>query len=116
MLVPVGDSYGARKNLVEAQQAVPIAPPPPGGAPAAPVGPQAPPGPPVEPQPFHRPTERPGEPVTHGLASGPGGGPEVLGAQAPTQNLTQLLSLVAAGQGVSPDVKALASWAQAQPR
>jgi hypothetical protein len=115
-LVPVGGPYGERKNLVEAQQAVPIAPPPPGGAPVAPIGPQAAPGGPVEPPAFHRPTERPQEPLTHGLPSGPGGGPEVLGGMAPTQNLGQLLTLVASGQGVSPDVKALAQWMQSQPR
>lgn len=34
------------------------------------------------------PTMRPGEPVTHGLTSGPGAGPEVLGNMAP--NLSQI--------------------------
>lgn len=31
-----------------------------------------------------RPSERMSEPVTHGLPSGPGGGPEVLGPMTPT--------------------------------
>lgn len=34
---------------------------------------------PEAPGPFHRPTDRPDEPITAGLSSGPGAGPDVLG-------------------------------------
>lgn len=46
---------------------------------------------------FNQPTDRPGEPVTTGLASGPGAGPEVLGTRGgnPTaQTLRRLSQLV----------------------
>lgn len=35
--------------------------------------------------PLFAPTERPNEPVTHGVAMGPGAGPEVLGMRPPMQ-------------------------------
>src|ERR1017187_9642011 len=82
-----GQGYGEAAQQRAAQQQIPMglpsAPGPsspgagPGGAPPTP-----PPGPPIpEPMsngPLTRPTERPNEPVTHGLPMGPGGGPEVL--------------------------------------
>jgi hypothetical protein len=74
-----GQPYGAAtEQAAVAASGGGAAPPgqPPGAG--APVG--GPPG--VAPGglgPLTRPTERPGEPITHGLASGPGGGPEVLG-------------------------------------
>lgn len=96
-----GQPYGQGVQQAQAQQALPVGgtpvpPPQPGGAgpmpQSTPVGqmPQ-----PTGPAPgsagdFTRPTERPGEPVTHGLPTGPGGGPEVLGptAQAPMDPVT----------------------------
>ncbi|MCA1844614.1 MAG: hypothetical protein LC792_15770 [Actinobacteria bacterium] len=76
--------YGKQAAQQRAMAAVPMA-----GAPAVPPGPpaaagaagpmQAPPPPPD----LYRPTERPNEPVTHGLPVGAGAGPEamrVLGA------------------------------------
>jgi len=66
-----GQPYGAAT-----QQAAMAAPP---GAP--PGAPGAPPGgpPPGGLGDFARPSERPNEPITHGLPVGPGGGSEVLG-------------------------------------
>lgn len=72
-----GQPYGARLQQEQAQQAVPTGPtqvPPP--APMAPGPPSPAPG---EAGALTRPTERPGEPVTHGLPTGPGAGPEALG-------------------------------------
>jgi hypothetical protein len=56
---------------------VQAAPPPPG--PGGPAG-QSATGPPAELGAFNRPTERPGEPLTTGIPSGPGAGPEALAA------------------------------------
>jgi hypothetical protein len=75
-----GQEYGKAGAQIAAQRAVPIpaAPPaqggptPPGGGAAGPMGPG--PGD----LPFNRPTERPGEPLTTGIPSGPGAGPEAL--------------------------------------
>lgn len=116
MLVPPpGAPYGQREQLLQAQRDVPIAPQ--GTAVAAPQ-PPAPIGPAEQASPgeFLRPTERPGEPLTHGLASGPGGGAEVLGNMAPTGTISDLLALAANSPGASPDVRALLQWAQGQPR
>ena len=100
--------YGERQQQQAAQRAIPIGPspqgPPPGasppqGAPPSPQGqpglsqalPAAPPGGPGI-LPFLHPTNRPNEPVTAGLATGPGPGPEALtgvGAIAQNQSLEQ---------------------------
>lgn len=58
------------------------------------------------------PTSRPNEPVQHGLASGPGGGPEVLPAPAQGQTNTapQVIGQMASAPSASPDVKALAAF------
>jgi hypothetical protein len=82
-----GQGYGTAGAQLAAQKAVPIA-----GA-AAGVPPQAQPGPgqgpmqttpPPPPPDLYRPTERPNEPVTHGLPTGPGAGPEALPIQQTT--------------------------------
>jgi hypothetical protein len=101
--------YGETARLQEAQRAVPMGPPPgPGGAPA---------GAPAEsPQlmqagglgDFARPSDRPDEPVTAGIASGPGAGP-------PPQNtvpttVSDLLGVLAAQRGVSPEIGYLNDW------
>lgn len=77
-----GQIYGQAGAQLAAQKAVPIA-----GA-AAGVPPQAQPGPgqgPMQAPPplpdLYRPTENPNEPVTHGLPTGPGAGPEALPIQ-----------------------------------
>lgn len=74
-----GQAYGQAGAQQAAQRAVPVAggtPPPP--APGPGQGPMAAPGPVPD---LYRPTERPDEPVTHGLPYGPGAGPEVLPIQ-----------------------------------
>lgn len=70
--------------------------------------------------PLDRPSERPNEPVTHGLPMGPGGGPEVLdgvGAAArqgaiEQGTLTHLLTSLAAQPGATSAIKDLAARAQ----
>lgn len=79
MPVKAGPSqgYGQRAALERAQQQMPVA------APTPPPAPQAPP--PVQRRPLTpltAPTQRPDEPLTAGIASGPGPGPEVLGGPA----------------------------------
>lgn len=87
---PTGMAYGDRKAALDAQSAVPLA----GGAPTAAPSPAGGTAPPAEASPqsllaaaqgynfqpvgLVGPTERPGEPVTSGLATGPGAGPEAL--------------------------------------
>lgn len=66
-----GQAYGTAGAQEAAQQAVPL---PSGGGMMG----GAPQGPPVQAGPFDRPTDRPGEPVTHGLDIGAGGGSEAL--------------------------------------
>lgn len=62
-----GQDYGARKEQVSSQQAVPLQRRPP-----------MPSGPSVPVTPLDAPTARPGEPVTTGLPVGLGAGPEAL--------------------------------------
>lgn len=62
-----GQTYGEAGAQVAAQQAVPL---------------QGPSGPaPGSLTPLTAPTQRPGEPITAGLSTGPGPGPEALGIQ-----------------------------------
>jgi hypothetical protein len=70
--------------------------------------------------PLTRPSERPNEPVTHGLPVGPGAGPEALqgvGAAAregvvEQGTLTHLLTNLAAAPGATSAIKDLAARAQ----
>lgn len=91
-----GQTYGKATQQLEAQRAMPLpaAPPPAvGGAPARPG-----PAPRPMPTPLDAPTERPAEPLTAGLATGPGPGPEVIGATTTQDDrvLAQLRGLYAA--------------------
>lgn len=109
-LVPTGQPYGERKNLVDAQNAVPVAPAGtvvPGAAPPSPVGAAPAQGPPVDLPAFGRPSDRPGEPLTAGMPMGPGPGPEVLGAPRAGGTLAQLVESIAASAPLSPDIQAL---------
>lgn len=85
---PTGMGYGEHQASIEAQRSLPLARVVP---PAGTNGPTAPPDPAqrlaaaVEaakrmrpPSPLSGPTRRPNEPITAGMASGPGPGPEVL--------------------------------------
>lgn len=77
-----GQPYGVAQMQRQAQQAVPIAGTPmpaPGAAPMPAAGAPMPQGPLPGSLGFTDPSQRPGEPVQHGLPMGPGGGPEVLG-------------------------------------
>lgn len=70
--------YGQGVAQADAQRAIPLPAQPPPAAPMGGAAPPAPQGPPVLPGSlgeFHRPTERPSEPLQAGLATGPGGGP-----------------------------------------
>lgn len=74
MMAAKGQQYGANKAQMDAQRAIPVAPPP-APATAPPVGPVGPgaataPGPTLTP--LGAPTQRPGEPVTAGVPVGPG--------------------------------------------
>lgn len=72
-------------------------------------------------QPFTRPTERPNEPLTHGLPGGPGAGPEALtgvGAAARENTVEQstlknLLTNLSAQPNATSAVKSLAALAGA---
>lgn len=100
--------YGEATRLQQAQQAVPMGPPP--GASGPPGGPPAE-SPQLEPGglgDFMRGTERPDEPVTAGIASGPGAGPPAA-ATVPT-TVSDLLGMLAQQRGISPEVKALNDW------
>lgn len=105
--VASGQPYGARQEQVAAQQAVPL--------PAAPPVPASPPGPaPGSFGAFDRPTENPNEPLTAGMAMGPGPGPEVL--RTPI-GLSQTDELVARLRGLyqafpSDDIERLLSYAE----
>lgn len=114
---PTGLPYGEAGKLQAAEAAVPLTPPPTGlPLPAAPVAPM-PPGPPaaggggVPPpglaqmlasaaaspppsgQSIFRPSERPNEPVTAGLPSGPGPGPEAIPMMPPSAVTTTYQTL-----------------------
>lgn len=68
--------YGERAASERAQRQMPVAPPP---APTSAPMPAAPPAPRRATVPLTAPTQRPDEPLTAGIASGPGPGPEALG-------------------------------------
>lgn len=125
--------YGVAAQQRQAMQAIPLpvqqqaAPSPasaPGGAASSPTPgvPSALPGAPMVGAngPLTRPTERPNEPVTHGLPMGPGAGPEALtgiGAAAregviEQGTLSHLLTNLAASPGATAAIKDLASRAQ----
>lgn len=115
-IVPKGAQYGQRAALEMSQRELPPAAGNPGqaapvGAPAAPGGPGGAPGGmggPVSLPAFNRPSERPGEPMTHGLPIGAGAGPEVLG-MAPN-NVGQLLDQLARQPYASPAIQSLAAY------
>jgi len=113
-----GMGYGESKALSDAQAAVPVASPAAPGASAPPMAPEGPAGPPSlaallggpGPAPgelggFGRPTDRPDTPITHGLPSGPGAGPEVLRTQ--NTSARTLLQQLAASPYASDDIRDL---------
>ena len=62
---------------------------------------------------LHEPTQRPMEPLTHGLPVGPGAGPEALG-QTPLSPLAQTLNSIANSPYATPDLLQLAAFAKNQ--
>lgn len=99
--VPTGLPYGERQQLEQAQQGAPLpqtGPPPQGMDPAVLAAMQHD----FQPVGLAAPSDRPYEPVTHGLASGPGGGPEVLPQPGPTT--TDTLRKLAMSTG-DPDIQ-----------
>ena len=77
-----GQPYGAAAQQLQAQQAVPLSQTPPVPPPADPTA--ALPA-------LTGPTQRPNEPVTHGLPTGPGAGPKAIGMSAPVDPTVNLL-------------------------
>lgn len=138
-----GQTYGQRTAQAAAQKAVPLAPPPgPAVTPSAPPVPAGPPhsgqqlGPQTPqqspPQSLHStspepgelhwtgPSQRPNEPLTHGMAQGPGAGPTVLtgiGAIAnrtnPQDTATKLLATLAMQPTAGSQLRDLARVAMA---
>lgn len=128
-----GQPYGAAAAEAAGMRAVPVSQPagPPTGAPVPTSAPNASPDLPAQPPagnqkfpgelPWLHPTNRPHEPVTSGLPTGPGPGPEALqgiGALARQQSdesgsLKQLLGSMAAAPGASSAIRDLASTAGA---
>lgn len=109
-----GQTYGQAGAQLQAQAQIPLA----GGGPnAGPVAPQmgTPPsegggllGPGATPGslgPLHAPTGRPGEPVTHGLATGPGAGPEALTPPDPLIGAAAIMNNL--GSSADAEVQAL---------
>lgn len=98
MVAPGGD-YGDRTAMLDLQGSAPME--------AAPSSPN-----PVQVTGFGEPTQRPNEPVTSGIASGPGPGPEALGGSAPQyRSLTNVLVSMAPHDS-SGEVAAFLDYAQ----
>jgi hypothetical protein len=106
-----GQPYGVRKQQEEAQRAQPLpAAATPDFAGLLQAAEAFNPG---ERLPLDRPTERPEEPLTAGLPSGPGPGPEVLGLPPDSSRVSSILRRIALTSG-SSDIEALADFAESQ--
>lgn len=98
-----GQTYGMQAQEADAQRAVPLPTAP------EPVQPSASlPAPGANP--LIRPTERPSEPVTEGMNTGPGAGREALEG-SPTQSVADQLRMLAMGPNSSPIIEQLAHTA-----
>lgn len=107
-----GQEYGQAGRQLASQRAVPLASTPPPPRPPANAATQTGGMGPRERPAFDRPTERPGEPLTTGVASGPGAGPEILaGTNRPDPELEALrpylptLDLLASQPNASPTAR-----------
>ena len=112
-----GQEYGKQAAQVQAQKIVPMAPTPtaPVPSPTTPSAPAAPQVPPPTPGslPWLHPTNRPNEPITHGLDVGPGAGSEALGPMGNVAStLSGRLADMARGPFASPQIADLAAFAQ----
>lgn len=126
-----GQPYGMAGTQLQAQKQIPMAagpqlPPGPATPPQAPQGP--PPGP-LTPgtnpdldaimsrlRPLSGPTSTPNVPMTHGLASGPGAGPEVFTPALPSTTVSVLAALnrLPAGQDTGQTAALRAALAASQ--
>ena len=102
-------NYGDGQDLANLQAQAPMsASGTPGNMPAPVAGGEPAQGPTAIP--IDAPTQRPGEPVTAGAASGPGPGPEILPGtpQAQTQGFQNALALLnSLGDSATPQVRAI---------
>lgn len=123
-----GQPYGEAAQQAAAQRAVPMAGPPAqlatasapapasqaalvaGGAPFDVGAGFVPPGSLGDP---HGPTQRPGEPLTHGISQGPGGGPEVLPLAGQADNIGNLVNRLASMPGATPELQYLSAYLKA---
>lgn len=133
--IATGMPYGMRQELEQMQRAVPLQNPGAIHSPTPPSGvtpPQATPGPPGDlsqaiqdaqsmpatgPGLLKAPTQAPGEPLTAGLPTGPGPGPEALpqwaGSVPTTQTAaTATLGRLASMPNASKDIQVLANFAK----
>lgn len=107
--LPTNLPYGERQQLQQAQQGAPLpqmAATPQGTAGVDPAIAAAA-AHNFQPTPLNAPTQRPHEPIQHGLASGPGGGPEVLGHD---DSMAGMLSALAQSTN-NPSLQAMAQRA-----
>lgn len=105
--------YGMATQQREAMKAVPMAQAQPTPGPTQTPSPQAPAtqpqqSAPAEPLLFDHPTERPGEPITHGLPVGPGGGPEVLNLGGRPNSFSETLTSLAQDPAASEELQRMA--------
>ena len=101
-----GQTYGVQAQQLRAQQTAPLpkqAPPslaPAAGPPGGPTPPGAQPTQaPMQPGglgPLHAPTDNPNQPLTAGLPSGPGPGPEALAGQSASNPVDEIRAMYAA--------------------
>lgn len=115
-----GQEYGQAAAQLRAQQSLPLPkqgmPAASAAAPPAPASPATPGGPPPGSLgPLDAPTARPNEPITTGLSSGPGPGPEALGPGAPTDpNPTVAMLKGILARYPNPDLQALITEAESR--
>jgi hypothetical protein len=112
--VASGGDYGDRTDMIDLQSSAPMegsaAPssPPMMAAPQQPMGPM--------PTPLTDPSQRPDEPGTHGAASGPGAGPEILGLgqqlQKDTAAMKALLPVIEQAANRDPDFTSMRLFVQ----
>jgi hypothetical protein len=89
-----GQAYGDKKAELDAQRVAPMAGTAPLPAPATPGAGSEGAMPAYTGLPLNAPTQRPDEPVTHGVDIGPGGGSDVLGLPNPAQGTGQMTALL----------------------
>jgi hypothetical protein len=91
--LPASQNYGDRKAMQEQIAGAPTARTPDvRGLPTGQVQAAAQAAPQAPVTELYAPTERPGEPVTSGVAVGPGPGPEVMGYAGQSEKLSDILS------------------------